>query len=209
MGWGQNAYISEYTADGTMVQQGHFATTGAMHYRSRKANFTIHPTNAPSIYTYALNTNHSTQYCVSWNGATEVRGWRIYTASGSSSSNPKFKVLATVAKEGFETIYTANSYHQWSIVQALDASGKGYGTRSGWLRRLSRARNSRPCATRAGVRVRRITRRSRRWRTCGIRRPVLRSQRRARGQAALVSRREGREGRGALRERPLSAWLEC
>jgi hypothetical protein len=108
-----------------MMQQGHFATTGAMHYRSRKANVTIHPTDAPALYTYALDTNSSTQYYVSWNGATEVRGWRFYSVSGSSSSDPKFEVLATVAKNGFETIYTANSYHQWSIVEALDATGKG------------------------------------------------------------------------------------
>lgn len=113
IGWGQNANISEYKSDGTMVQQGHFATTGAMHYRSRKANVTIHPTDAPALYTYALDTNSSTQYYVSWNGATEVRGWRFYSVSGSSSS------------DGFETIYTANSYHQWSIVEALDATGNG------------------------------------------------------------------------------------
>jgi hypothetical protein len=125
IGWGENAYISEYTSDGTMVQQGHFATTGAMHYCSRKANVAIHPTDAPALYTYALDPNSSTQYYVSWNGATEVRGWRFYSASGSSSSDPKFEVLATAAKKGFETIYTANSYHQWSIVEALDARGKG------------------------------------------------------------------------------------
>lgn len=61
-----------------MVQQGYFATTGAMHYRSQKANFTIYPTDAPVVYAYALNTSSSTRYYVSWNGATEVRNWRIY-----------------------------------------------------------------------------------------------------------------------------------
>jgi hypothetical protein len=108
-----------------MVQQGHLATTGALHYRSRKANFTINPTNAPALYAYALNTNSSTQYYISWNGVTEVRSWRIYTSIGSSSSDPKFTALATMVKNGFETTYTANSYHEWSIIEALDASGKG------------------------------------------------------------------------------------
>jgi hypothetical protein len=77
------------------------------------------------MYAYALNTSSSTQYYVSWNGATEVRSWRIYTSTGSSSSNPKVKKLATVPKEGFETTYTAASHHQWNIVEALDAHGKG------------------------------------------------------------------------------------
>jgi hypothetical protein len=123
--WGENAYISEYMSNGTMVQQGHFATTGAMHYRSRKANFTIYPTDAPAMYAYALNTSSSTQYYVSWNGATEVRGWRIYSSTGNYGSNPKIKKLATVPKKGFETMYTAANYHKWSIVEALDAHGKG------------------------------------------------------------------------------------
>ena len=124
-GWGMNAYISEHTHNGTLLQQGHFATTAAMAYRSRKANFTIHPTDAPSLYAYALNANSSTQFYMSWNGATEIRGWRIYTATGSSSQNPKFKELASFPKSGFETIYTAKDYHQWAIVEALCADGNG------------------------------------------------------------------------------------
>jgi len=107
-----------------MAQQGHFATMGEMHCRSRKANFTIYPTDTPAIYPYALNTSSSTQYYVTLNDTTKVQSWRIYTSTDSSNSNPKFKKLTTVPKEGFETMYTAG-YHQWSIVKALDVHGKG------------------------------------------------------------------------------------
>lgn len=123
-GWGENAYIAEYTSDGTMVQQGHFATTGAMHYRSRKSNITLTPTDAPTAYVYALSSSSPTVYYMSWNGATETTQWRIYTsASGDSSSS--FTRLTTVPKNGFETVYTDSGYHQYSIIEALDASGNG------------------------------------------------------------------------------------
>src|SRR5207248_3321225 len=97
-GWGMNAYVSEHTSKGTIVQQGYFATTGAMHYRSQKANFTIHPTDAPSLYAYALHENSSTQFYMSWNGATEARGWCIDT-TGSLSQDLKFKKLASLPKK--------------------------------------------------------------------------------------------------------------
>ena len=123
--WGENAYIAEYTSDGTMVQQGHFATTGSMHYRSRKSNFTITPTDAPAVYAYALNSSTPTVYYISWNGATETAQWRIYTGSSGNITSGGFTELVTVPKVGFETTYTAQGYQQYSIIEALDTSGKG------------------------------------------------------------------------------------
>ena len=97
-----------------------------MHYRSRKANITLHPTDAPSLYAYALDNNSATHFYVSWNGATEVRAWRIYAATGpSSQTDPTFTELASFAKEGFETLYTAPGFQRWSIVEALYADGSG------------------------------------------------------------------------------------
>ncbi|KAK4936345.1 hypothetical protein LTR10_022773 [Elasticomyces elasticus] len=120
LGWGENAYISEYTSDGTMVQQGHFATSGTMNYRAFKHNFTTNPLDAPALYTYAHNTTAPTSYWMSWNGATKVAQWQIY--SGQSQSGP-FTLVGTVNKTGFETQFTAKSYYPWSIVESLDADG--------------------------------------------------------------------------------------
>jgi hypothetical protein len=121
LGWGENAYISEYTADGRMVQQGHFATTGTMNYRAFKYNFTSSPTDAPALYTYAHNTSAPTSYWMSWNGATEVAQWRIYS---SGSNTGPWTVVGTVNTAGFETEFTAPLYHPWSIVESLDGNGK-------------------------------------------------------------------------------------
>lgn len=120
LGWGENAYVSEYAADGTMVQQGHFATSGTMNYRAFKHNFTSNPLDAPALYTYAHNTTAPTSYWMSWNGATKVAQWQIY--SGQSQSGP-FVLVGSVNKTGFETQFTAPGYYPWSIVESLDADG--------------------------------------------------------------------------------------
>lgn len=122
LGWGENAYISEYGPDGTMVQQGHFATTGSMNYRAFKHNFTSNPTDAPALYAYAHNMSAPTSFWMSWNGATRVAQWRIY--AGASRSGPWTVVVDTVTKTGFETAFTSSGYHAWSIVESLDADGK-------------------------------------------------------------------------------------
>jgi hypothetical protein len=124
-GWGSQPYISEYTADGTMVQAGHFAYyPSTMSYRSFKFNYTTDPTDAPAAYVYAHNTSTSTVYYISWNGATEVRSWRIY--SGNSKTGPWESVVGTVEKDGFETMFTsAKGYNEWSLVEAVDGNGVG------------------------------------------------------------------------------------
>lgn len=121
LGWGSNAYISEHTSDGRMVQQGHFATTGSMNYRAFKYNFTSNPTDAPALYTYAHNTSAPTTYWMSWNGATKVAHWRIY--SGTSRDGP-WTVIGEVDKNGFETTFTAPDYIPWAMVEGLDGNGK-------------------------------------------------------------------------------------
>lgn len=121
VGWGKNAFISEYSPDGQMVQQGHFATEGSMHYRAFKYNFTSNPTDAPALYTYAHNTSAPTSYWMSWNGATEVASWRLYS---STAKTGPWTVIGTTKKNGFETSYTSSQYHAWSLVESLDASGQ-------------------------------------------------------------------------------------
>ena len=116
-GWGNNAYISEYTNDGTMILQGHFATTGSMNYRAFKHNITTNPTDAPALYTYAHNNSAETVYYMSWNGATKVKQWKMY---GADSRNGPWTTIDTVAKNGFETTFVAPKFHAWAMVESLD-----------------------------------------------------------------------------------------
>jgi Arylsulfotransferase (ASST) len=120
LGWGNNAYISEYANDGTMVLQGHFATTGSMNYRAFKYNYTTNPTDAPALYTYAHNQSAATVYYMSWNGATKVHSWRMY---GAADKTGPWTTIDTVDKNGFETTFVAPRFHAWALVEALDANG--------------------------------------------------------------------------------------
>jgi hypothetical protein len=122
-GWGSEPWISEYTPDGKMVQAGHFAYyPSSMSYRSFKFNYTTDPTDAPAAYVYAHNKTAKTVVYVSWNGATEVRRWTVY--KGESKSGP-WKSVGTVKKNGFETVWTAPGYQAWTLVEAVDADGRG------------------------------------------------------------------------------------
>ncbi|KAL9106356.1 MAG: hypothetical protein Q9227_008625 [Pyrenula ochraceoflavens] len=125
LGWGSSAYISEYTREGENVLEGHFATTGSMHYRAFKANFSANPTDAPAAYVYAPNDTQqaSTTWYVSWNGATEVRSWQIYTASESGGKVTKLS-NTSIPKVGFETIHSAKGFFPFSVIEALDGNGK-------------------------------------------------------------------------------------
>jgi hypothetical protein len=53
----------------------------------------------------------------SWNGATEVRKWRFY---GSGSKAGPWETVATVEKNGFETIYSHEDTFVWTYAEAMD-----------------------------------------------------------------------------------------
>jgi hypothetical protein len=119
-GWGNNAFISEYSNEGSMVLQGYFATTGSMNYRAYKHNITTNPTDAPALYTYAHNDSAPTIYYMSWNGATRVARWRLY---GAENRNGPWTFIDTVDKNGFETTFRAPRFHAWAMVESIDGNG--------------------------------------------------------------------------------------
>ena len=119
LGWGSNAFVSESMADGTPVFSAYFATTGALHYRAYKYNFTSNPSDAPALWIYAHNTSVPTACYASWNGATEVESWNCY---GGSSAKSLAK-LGNAAKKGFETITTQPSYYAFAMTEAVARNG--------------------------------------------------------------------------------------
>lgn len=121
-GWGSEAWISEFTPDGKMVQAGHFAYSGSMSYRSFKFNYTTNPSDAPAAFVYARDMSAQTVYYVSWNGATEVRSWKVYS---STSKTGPWDVVDAFNKNGFETTFTTPRYHAWSLIEAVDGQGNG------------------------------------------------------------------------------------
>lgn len=123
IGWGEHAYFSEHTADGTATMYGKLAdrASNVMIYRSNKYNWTAEPITKPALWTYSkLGADRMVLY-VSWNGATEVDSWRFYT---SNSPNGPWKFLGSEQKTGFETIHRARRYRRWAYAEALDVNGR-------------------------------------------------------------------------------------
>lgn len=124
-GWGNNPYITEHDASGRIIFQANVeasdSNTSPMNYRAYKFNFTSAPIDAPALYTYARTDSSSTVYYMSWNGATEVRRWRVYGKSGCDND---WNVIDTVDKTGFETTFRADDFQQFGLVEALDGEGR-------------------------------------------------------------------------------------
>ncbi|MFJ8895338.1 arylsulfotransferase family protein [Leifsonia sp. NPDC102414] len=113
VGWGTDPAVTEFTAAGDAVYE---ATLGAISYRASRHAWVAHPTTAPSVA--VRSEGDGMRVFASWNGATEVRSWRVL-ASTSGEPAP----VGTVKRSGFETSLLVKQA-QHVAVQALDANGE-------------------------------------------------------------------------------------
>jgi len=122
VGWGQQPYISEYTAGGQQDFDAHFNVPTSS-YRAYRFAWSGDPQTLPAL-AVAPNGDGSTQLSASWNGATDVASWRVLGGAAPSSLPP----LGSANKTGFETQIQVHSAAPYFAVQALDASGRVLGT---------------------------------------------------------------------------------
>ena len=122
VGWGNHAFWSEHLEDGTPIWYGTIAYTSVMNYRTHKFNWTGLPLTRPAIWTYSKTGTHQEgmMVYVSWNGATEVRKWSIFT--GSTAKGP-WHLKTTIPKNGFETIWHNDAFAHYTYAAALDNDG--------------------------------------------------------------------------------------
>ncbi|KAB5578856.1 ASST-domain-containing protein [Coniochaeta sp. 2T2.1] len=101
-----------------------------MLYRVYKSNWTARPLTLPALWTYSLDgpetDNSSTTGYVSWNGATEVRRWKLH--GSAQGGNGPWIVVDEVSKQGFETAFRVDMYYGWTYAEALDEEGKLLGS---------------------------------------------------------------------------------
>ncbi|KAK4935463.1 hypothetical protein LTR10_023479 [Elasticomyces elasticus] len=144
VGYGSNAQYVEFSRDGEVLCETHlapavgFGTASVQSYRIQKYAWVGRPQTEPDVAQI-----NSTLY-LSWNGATEIRYWKIEATDttskeevGDSSSSPTdfedgFHEVMRVEKDGFETIVplvgVPRSYvRSYVRAIALDASGKPLG----------------------------------------------------------------------------------
>ena len=120
IGWGSQPRVSEYLANGTIVQDAFFAAADtSLSYRAFKLDFKTDPDDSPVVYAYAHNTSAQTVLYVSWNGATEVAYWRIIVSN--TSEFHESTIIDVVLKRGFETICTIQTFYPYVVAEALDS----------------------------------------------------------------------------------------
>jgi len=122
VGWGSTPYFSEYSASGKLLLDAQLPGSD-LSYRARKAAWVGLPLDPPSGAARRRGTG--TVVYASWNGATQVRAWRVLSLAGGRPSP-----VGEEPRTGFETAIAAPAGAQSFEVQALDARGRVLGTSS-------------------------------------------------------------------------------
>ncbi len=120
VGWGSEPYFSEYSHSGKLLFEGQLPGPN-LSYRTTLGRWSGMPLSPPAGA--AREADGKVTVYASWNGATALASWRVLAGSGGSR-----RVVATRAKEGFETaIPLAQSYQSYKL-QALDGAGHVIGS---------------------------------------------------------------------------------
>ena len=120
VGWGSQPYFSEYDESGRLLLDGVFPDPDIA-YRVNRARWVGRPVESPRAA--VRQEGDETVVYVSWNGATQVRSWKVWAGPPGNES-----VVATAPKSGFETAISVPRIDGGSIVvQALDGAGRAIG----------------------------------------------------------------------------------
>jgi hypothetical protein len=119
VGWGQNAYFTEYSAAGRVLFDASFgdAAPNIDSYRVFRFAWVGTPRTKPAAVVKRPG-GVRTVY-VSWNGATQVAAWEVLAGSDARHLAP----VATAAKQGFETAIPVGTLARTLVVVARDAEG--------------------------------------------------------------------------------------
>jgi hypothetical protein len=118
LGWGATGHFSEHAPSGRMLFDARFTDPDNDTYRAYRAPWTGRPARRPDVAARG-----GTVYA-SWNGATEVRRWRVLAGPAPDALEP----AGTGARRGFETALAVRTSEPWVAVEALGAAGEVLGT---------------------------------------------------------------------------------
>lgn len=126
LGYGNQPFFAEFDSDGNLLLDVQFGKTNVVNgYRSYKLPWIGKPLTVPDIY---YDKTGKKAY-FSWNGATEVETWTLYTANSSSSTT--WTSVVNTTRTGFETEVDLSA-HSGSLMnyvrgKAVSADGTGLG----------------------------------------------------------------------------------
>jgi Arylsulfotransferase (ASST) len=121
VGWGSSPWFSEYAPDGQLVFAAHTQSVWNQSYRAFKGTWHATPNTDPAIYA-RVGAGRIAAY-VSWNGATEVRSWRLMGGPDPDHLAP----IGEAPWADFETKLGFQGQPAWVQARALDADGKVIG----------------------------------------------------------------------------------
>lgn len=114
--------IEEYDRNGTVVMRARFGYDSTMQsYRAYRYPWVGRPSTKPDVVACPWNESGKTAVYVSWNGATDVESWKVYSGS---------QVKQTALRNGFETIIIVDGLSSSDSVVVEAVGGVSNGTRS-------------------------------------------------------------------------------
>ncbi len=123
VGWGQEPYFSEFTPSGQVVFDARLPHA-TQSYRGYRFPWSATPAEPAAIAVGEQGEGGGTPVYASWNGATNVAGWRVLAGASAAELAP----VATAPRSGFETAIETPGAPAYVAVQALDAAGNVLGT---------------------------------------------------------------------------------
>jgi Arylsulfotransferase (ASST) len=122
VGWGQAGEVSEFSPSNQITFDMHFSSP-ANTYRAFRFPWSAQPSTPPALQ--AASASHGArELWASWNGATDVAGWRVLAGNSASS----LRSVGKFASTGFETAIRAPTTARYLRVQALSSTGSVLGT---------------------------------------------------------------------------------
>ncbi len=121
VGWGSQPNFSEFSGTGKLLLDV-LLPHPDLSYRATLEHWVGLPRYPPAGA--ARSHGGRTTIYASWNGATQVAGWKVL----AGSSNTPLAPVTTVGRSGFETAIPVRSGYTTFEVQALDAGGRTLAT---------------------------------------------------------------------------------
>lgn len=116
VGWGAQPYISEFAPDGTILADAQLPQL--LSYRAYRFAWNATPREPPALGTHRHPATGRPILSASWNGATDVTHWRVYTGTAPDSLGP----VGVAKRHGFETEIPLGVGDAYAAVAALDPS---------------------------------------------------------------------------------------
>lgn len=131
VGWGKTGCLTEYDGEVKPVFEACQCVLDegrpALYRVHKSGQWAGHPSGKPSIFSYSKSREMTAVY-VSWNGATEVRSWRLFGKEAGGGPDQTWQEVLVVPRSGFETLLgPLPQFLQSVYVEALGSEGRVLG----------------------------------------------------------------------------------